>query len=360
MKYIVYVAENTKCQVNGVNRVYIGVHKTESIVFPGRYIGDGVTADNASSFMYPKSPFQCAVKQYGVEAFRTTPLFVSDNAKEAYSFYDNLLTDEFLKQPFVYNFKIEYQHKPLYQYDITGKLVKTWEDPMEASEFYGYSINKFLWAAHSRDEFLDSYWSEYSMIRIREYSKKKFQHTIYLYSLEGKLELEIVNANEAGKMLGGNYDTIADAILNSKILDGYYVSNKLTDWFLAKPRKTYLHQTFYVYTKEGEFLGSFVGKKVMPIIGCHSWLKISNAFSNNEGWYKDFFMSLTPVEKVPEKPVKEYNYAIDVYTKYGEFIETFKTAEEVRDKYGIPKSKLLRIKQGNKFFGDYIFKYHSK
>ena len=360
MKYVVYVAENTKCQINGVNRIYIGVHKTDNIIFPGRYIGDGVFADRASSFMYPKSPLQCAVKKYGVDAFKTTALFESEYAEVAYKYYDQLVTDDFLKQTFVYNFYLDYRHIPLYQYDLYGNLVKTWADPVEASEFYGYSVNKFLWAVQYKDEFLESYWSWYSILHTREYKKRKAHHTIYLYSLEGKLMRELPSEEETAKFFNCTYDVVADAILNSKVIGGYFISNKMTDLFIAKSRKTYLHQTFYVYKSDGEFIGEFVGKKVMPIIGCHSWQKISNVFSINHNWYKDFYMSLTPVEKVPEKPVKEYNYAIDVYTKYGEFIETFKTAEEVRDKYGIPKSKLLRIKQGNKFFGDYIFKYHSK
>nr|DAK96677.1 MAG TPA: hypothetical protein [Bacteriophage sp.] len=34
---------------------------------------------------------------------------------------------------------------------------------------------------------------------------------------------------------------------------------------------------------------------------------------------------------------------IDVYTKYGDFIETLNTVKEVREKYNVPSSKIKNI-----------------
>ena len=44
----------------------------------------------------------------------------------------------------------------------------------------------------------------------------------------------------------------------------------------------------------------------MKVINLHSWLKISNIFSKNHNWYKDFYISLEEVNEVPEN--------IDLYT----------------------------------------------
>jgi hypothetical protein len=42
MKYIVYVTKNKESKINGINRIYVGVHKTEDPnIFDG-YIGCGV------------------------------------------------------------------------------------------------------------------------------------------------------------------------------------------------------------------------------------------------------------------------------------------------------------------------------
>ena len=81
MKYIVYLTTN---KIN--NKIYVGVHKTENPnVFDG-YIGCGVKIQQASSYMNPKSPFQYAVKKYGVKNFHRSTIAIFDNEKEAYKF----------------------------------------------------------------------------------------------------------------------------------------------------------------------------------------------------------------------------------------------------------------------------------
>ena len=50
---------------------------------------------------------------------------------------------------------------------------------------------------------------------------------------------------------------------------------------------------------------------------------------------------------------------IDVYDKFGNYIETLNTIKEVREKYNIPSHKLKNIQMGDKYYEDYIFKYHT-
>ena len=84
MKYIVYLTTNLKSKINGINRIYCGVHQTEDpSIFDG-YIGCGVYINQSSTYMYPKTPFQCAVKKYGTQSFKREILFVYDTEKEAY------------------------------------------------------------------------------------------------------------------------------------------------------------------------------------------------------------------------------------------------------------------------------------
>ena len=64
MKYIVYLTKNKKSKINVPSLFYIGVHATENPeVFDG-YIGCGVKIQQPSTFKYPKSAFQYAVKKY--------------------------------------------------------------------------------------------------------------------------------------------------------------------------------------------------------------------------------------------------------------------------------------------------------
>ena len=84
MKYIVYLTKNKKSVVNGLNKIYIGVHQTEDPnIFDG-YLGCGCYVNQPSTYMYPKTPFQYAVKKYGVNAFERTVLFIYDNEDDAY------------------------------------------------------------------------------------------------------------------------------------------------------------------------------------------------------------------------------------------------------------------------------------
>lgn len=85
MKYIVYLTKNKKSKINGLERIYIGVHKTENPEIFDGYIGCGVKIQQPSSYKYPKSPFQYAVKKYGIDAFERSILFIFDTAKMAYA-----------------------------------------------------------------------------------------------------------------------------------------------------------------------------------------------------------------------------------------------------------------------------------
>lgn len=80
----------------------------------------------------------------------------------------------------------------------------------------------------------------------------------------------------------------------------------------------------------------------MEVINLHSWDYINHIFTKNKNWYKDFYISLEEIEKVPAKRIGN-GICVDVYDKYGNFIEQLKSLKEVREKYYIPSSKLKNI-----------------
>ena len=97
MEYIVYETTNL---VN--NKFYIGVHKTEdSNVFDG-YIGCGVYMQHPSSYMNPKTPFQFAVKKYGIKNFKRKILKVFDNVDDALKLEAELVDINFIKRTDTY------------------------------------------------------------------------------------------------------------------------------------------------------------------------------------------------------------------------------------------------------------------
>lgn len=57
MKYQVFITTCLKSQINALNRVLLDIHEEDA-----DYLGDGVFASQASSFMYPKTPFKKLLK----------------------------------------------------------------------------------------------------------------------------------------------------------------------------------------------------------------------------------------------------------------------------------------------------------
>ena len=360
MKYIVYLTKNKKSKINGIERIYVGVHKTENPdIFDG-YIGCGININKPSSYKYPKSPFQCAVKKFGVEAFERTILYIYDTAKEAYDKEHDIVNEDFINLSHTYNVCIggcyEERYKPLYQFDFNGNLIKKWDISEDCYEFYGYPRTKWDGPKRNKCAFLDSYWSTSPNIDVSEYSNKNITNIIYLYNKDGKLLKEFSTQAECARYIKYVTAELSRAIkYQTLVKKSYYISNIIVDQFIPKPRRNYMNEIFYVYTVENKFVGECKGKELIDIINLHSWEYIHNIFYHNNNWYKDFYISLEKIEKIPAKQCGR-GICISVYDKHGNFIETLSSIKEVREKYKVPVSKIKNIQQGDRYFGDYIFK----
>lgn len=360
MKYIVYLTVNNKSKIDGKNRIYIGVHQTENPnIFDG-YIGCGVYVNKPSSYMYPKTAFQYAVKKYGTDAFVRYILYIYDSRDEAYNKEAEIVNKDFVKLSHVYNISLggiyNYQCRKIYQFDLNGKLLKEWNSIIDASDFYGYSISRFKSALRWKCVFLNCFWSCNINENFGNFAKKTKNNITYLYDKNGKMISEFSTMTECAKYINYSSADVCRAIRDQRLIKNqFYVSYKLVDEFKPKPRLQFIHCDFYVYT-ENEFVGKYHGKEIMPIINMYSWDNMYNIFYHNKQWFKNFYISLNELTEFPKKKVGN-GFIIDVYTKYGNFIETIKSAKEVREKYHVPSSVLKNIQYGNKYYKDYIFKY---
>lgn len=366
MKYIVYLTTNLKSEINGHKKIYIGVHKTENPdIFDG-YIGCGVYINQPSTYMYPKTPFQYAVKKYGTGAFIRTVLYEYDNEIEAYNKEAELVDITFLKLSYTYNAclgGISYNmYKPLYQFDLEGNLKKKWIFSKEAYDFYNIPMEKFEYAIHDKHPLMDSLWASAETINITEYSTKAWGEpkVTHLYNKDGKWLGEFISRKECAEYIGSKEEVIVKAIKQqSLVLKQYYVSDSMVDEFKPKARKQYAKTTIYIYDTNSKLIGTGIGKEIMSIINEYSWQTIRDAFRYKAGWYKEFYLSLEPISIVPERTLGS-RIKVDIYDKYGNFIETLNTVKETREKYNVPASKIKNLEKGDRFFGDYIFKYHKK
>lgn len=350
MKYIVFKTVNMADN----DRELIGIHGCEEPNIFDNYLGESVYVDQASTFMYPKTPFQCAVKRYGTKSFERHTLEVFDTFKEAVDYYRDITTKEYIDSIGNYNMdQSDDIFKPVYVFSRKGKFLKKWNSILDAVDLYGWDAQKFIYAIYYKYEYLGFYWSFGKRIDINEYAQRVVKY-YYQYSLEGKCLRCVYGTEMAANLL----DTTTDVIINNTKTEvpigSYYISDKLTDTFKPRPRRAFKSETMWVY-RDGKCLGSFVGKEVFKVLDMHSFTKLYKCYFENNHWYKDYYISLEPLKEIPEKiPAKGF----DIYTNDGNYIETLLTPKEIREKYNITSAQLNRIIRGNKYGGQYIIKYH--
>ena len=136
MKYIVYQTVN---KIN--NKIYIGVHGTEIDEFDG-YIGNGVNIYRPATYMNPKTPFQYAVKKYGIKNFIRTTIKEFENEEDAYKLEEQLVNEQFLKREDVYNLalggritELANPRKKVYMYDLNGNFEREFDSVNSAGRF---------------------------------------------------------------------------------------------------------------------------------------------------------------------------------------------------------------------------------
>ena len=95
MKYIIYLTKCNKEKIDGKCKIYVGM---KSVINPDEfdgYLSNNINIKQPASFMYPKTPLQCAVKKYGVESFERITLYEFDRLRDAKRQLTEILTPEF-------------------------------------------------------------------------------------------------------------------------------------------------------------------------------------------------------------------------------------------------------------------------
>lgn len=135
MKYIVYQTTN---KLN--NKIYIGVHKTETPDEFDGYLGNGVYIYRPSSYSHPKTHFQYAIKKHGIKNFIRTIIKVFETEEEAYNLEAELVTKEFIMREDTYNEVLggrdtsQFMVK-VYMYDLEGNFEREFESLVAAAKF---------------------------------------------------------------------------------------------------------------------------------------------------------------------------------------------------------------------------------
>lgn len=355
MKYIIYQTTNL---IN--NKIYIGQHKTKNPdVFDG-YLGCGIKINMPSSYMNPCSPFQYAVKKYGVKNFRRTTLKIVDTLEEALEIEAKLVDYEFLKRSDTYNAQLGgttgYKYLPINQFDLNGKYIKTWNTMTEAAEFYNVSHTAIMNAVNFKGSCMRYYWSKDSNINVKEFLKTPEMKVFQYNSETGKFIQMYNSVQEAAAIVGVIPQTISNAIHTGYKIKNYYFSTSLLEEWKGKPKVSLKGKILYVYNLQGDYLTSLKnGTEIKEYFGIKTTNPITVSI-RKESPYKTYQFSLEYKESL--SPItKQYHQkrAILVYTVDGKFIEELPTIAKTMEKYSKGVQKVLKGTQ--KQCRGYIFKY---
>lgn len=363
MKYIVYQTTNTLNK-----KIYIGIHKTiDPNKFDG-YIGCGVNINKPSTYMNPHTPFQCAVKKYGGKAFIRTILYIYDTVEEASDKESEIVDKDFITNPNTYNValgglgypKVLY---PIYQFDLSGKLVKSWDCTSDAIEFYNLSPYSIATALQFKESLFGFFWSRTDSINIDKYSHGSKNKIIYQYQKTGKCISVYNSIYEAAKFLNIDRTALSTSIrLQSLVNNEWYFSDKLYDEFTPKPKISLRGKLFYLYKDSGEFIKSFTGKDLMNYLDTRSWNTIYRAIHAQNGLYKDYQILLEyNGETIPKANKNSKSKAVLVFDKSGQFLKECESVQKAAKEFNARLSGVNRVLRGlQRTTNNYIFKYKSE
>lgn len=356
MKYIVYQTINT---VN--NKIYIGVHETQNPEIFDGYLGCGCRVNIPSSYQNPKSPFQAALKKYGCSKFKRSTLFIFNTLQEAYDKEAEIVTYEFIRRKDTYNAQLGgfgggHILNPINQFDLNGNYIKTWNTIKAASEFYGISHTAIMNAVKFKGSSNNYFWSHENKINIEEFSIVE-KHPCYKYDGETLKFLEGYESIKEAAQVNDNLEqAIRRSIQTGYKIKGYYYSDKVFDFFEARPKLSLKKATIYVYDLDGKYITSLTGTseitKYFNVKTCNSIIK---SIKSNLP-YKQFQIKLKYVESLnPVVNKRNISKKIIQFTETGNFVKEFNSITEAVKIYGTGVQKVLRGQQ--KHCKHFIFKF---
>lgn len=336
MKYIVYITTNL---VN--KKIYIGVHKTENPEIFDGYLGNAVMVNNKSSYERRETPFQCAVSKYGPKKFIRQTLKVFNNIKDALDLERWLVDKEFINRPDTYNITLGGGMPPtnkitIYQYDLNGKFIKSWESVKSITSFYDISKDRLRMIIDEKCSMANSYWSE-------EYFEKLENLNMYRPSARGYIRVYTINGvfkgiyksgKEVCKVMGISPTDLSNHTRRKTSLDGYYYlkeGEKIEDFLSGKILE---NPKIYVYSSTGDFFKEY--KNISEVKKAFKQNKndILRAIKNNS-FYADHYWSYSKYDNIlkEEETFITKNVKVYQYTLEGDFVREWDSITECRKQY---------------------------
>lgn len=278
-----YIVYRTTCLIN--NKIYVGVHHTDDPnVFDG-YLGRGLWKNHTRYIKNPIAPFHCAVRKYGVENFKREVLFIYPYDKEgeekAYNKEAEIVDEAFVARDDTYNVALGGKGRP------------------------------------------------------------RPARKVYQFDFNGKLIAEYINALYAAKSVEVNISNINGAIIYKRTSANSLWSDKpninINEYTITS------HNKYYLYDSEGNYIRTCESNEE-----CVKYLDTNRGNLTRaiklQNKIRGYFISTEKYDKL-QITVTKLSGKLNRYTLQGDYIDSFKTVKEAREKLGL---KLCSISQAIK------------
>lgn len=360
MKYIVYKTTN---KING--KIYVGVHKTEDPEIFDGYIGCGVYVNQPSTYLNRNYHLHNAIRKYGISAFCRDTIKIFDNLEDALDFEAYIVDKNFVNRCDTYNMTVGGQIPPIctktiYEFDIKGVFIKTWNSITSIIETFGCNKDRIWMVIKEKRSFNNSYWSTFPKIDISEY-RVSSRGYIFQYNKKGELINFFENASIASIKLGIKRNTIVSSIYDRTLCNGYYFlksDEDINEFLHEKSNKQFINITpVYRYLKSGEFDCEF--KSIKEAVentkgACHS--NIIRAIKNNKtcGGFKWSYIKSNTIQLFKQDSIKSIKIA--QYDKNRNLIKIWDSIVECKKEFPSCQKVCRKERKTSKGF---IFEYIS-
>ena len=334
-KYIVYLTINIKN-----NKIYVGVHGTETPNEFDGYIGNGININIRKSLNNPKEPFEFAVKKYGFHAFKRTTIAIFDTIDEALDLEADIVNEEFVKRKDTYNIALggglpPIISKTIYQYSLEGKFIKEWTSIIEAANFFKISasnIGKAVLYKRTSNKYL---WSDYKVeqLDLSLFNIYSPEIPVFVYDSYGKFVKKYKSVAQCAKELNTSLAHVQRSIKLGNMTCGYYISTELVSQF-QKPKQTRLQGLVHQYDLNGKYIKSYNSIKEVEHIFGESMKGINNSIKLGQ-MYKNFLWLRGDKQEFvkPYKISKSSGRKIGQYTMDDKLVKVFDTVREARKNF---------------------------
>ena len=252
------------------------MHTTENPDIFDGYLGRGFFLNRTHYLTNPVAPFHYALIKHGIANFQRETLYVFNNEEEAYNKESEIVTEEFIKRDDTYNVSLGGKGRP------------------------------------------------------------RPANPVYQFDIKGNLLRSYASVLEASKIIERDQSNIRDAINNKRTCKNSLWS--LGDCINIEDFSVNAYSNYYIYDVEGNLVEEFENSNEVTSFLNTNTGNLSRAVKAH---YKisGYFVSSKKYDKL-QITVNKKSGKLNRYTIEGEYIDSFNTVKEAKDKLGLKLSSI--------------------